>query len=100
MDARMAKNRWPPELLKPRWVKNVSAMSFRGRIEVVLDYAKGYGWRSGQNPARWKGHLDHLLPRRQKIERAHHAAMPYADLPIFVTKLDAARRWEARLFMM
>ena len=43
--------------------------------------------RSGENPARWRGHLDHLLSKRQKLTRGHHAAMPYADVPGFVAEL-------------
>jgi integrase len=59
----------------------------RGRIERVLDAAKSRGLRSGENPARWRGHLDHLLPKRQKLARGHHKAMPYADVPGFVATL-------------
>ena len=67
--------------------KPESAQKARGVIEAVLDAAKAKGHRKGENPARWKGHLDHLLPRRQKLSRGHHAAMPYADLPAFIGEL-------------
>jgi integrase len=53
----------------------------------VLDAAKAKGFRTGENPARWRGHLDHLLPKRQKLTRGHHAAMPYALLPEFLAQL-------------
>ncbi len=59
----------------------------RARIERVLDAAKAQGHRQGENVARWRGHLDHLLPRRLKLERDHHKAMPYAEVPEFMEKL-------------
>jgi integrase len=60
----------------------------RGRIEAVLDWAKVRGYRAGENPARWRGHLDHLLPARSKVRRVeHHAALPYAELPGFLVEL-------------
>jgi hypothetical protein len=55
----------------------------RGRIEKILDAAKAKGFRNGENPARWRGHLDHLLPRQSKLARGHHAAMPYEDVAAF-----------------
>ena len=57
----------------------------RGRIEKVLDWAKARDFRDGENPARWRGHLQHLLTARPKAE--HHAAMPFAELPAFMAKL-------------
>ncbi|MFG1418908.1 integrase arm-type DNA-binding domain-containing protein [Xanthobacter sp. V0B-10] len=79
-------------ILRPIWVaKNETASRVRGRIEAVLDAAKAQGLRSGENPARWKGHLDHLLPPRQKLQRGHHEAMPYGDLPAFVKRLQLVR---------
>jgi integrase len=76
------------DVLKPLWaVKPETASRLRGRIERVLDAAKAKGYRSGENPARWRGHLDHLLPTRQKLTRGHHAAMPYPDVPDFVAAL-------------
>ena len=59
----------------------------RGRIEKVLDAAKAKGFREGENPARWRGHLDHLLPKPSKLARGHHAAMPYEEVAGFVAKL-------------
>jgi integrase len=74
-------------VLKPVWLsKGVTAERLRGRIESVLDYAKVRGWRSGENPARWRGHLDHLLPKSKRA-REHHAAMDYHAAPDFVGKL-------------
>jgi hypothetical protein len=64
-------------VLKPIWIsKPETASRVRGRIEKVLDAAKAKGFRSGENPARWRGNLDHLLPRRSNLARGHHAAMP------------------------
>src|SRR5712671_1089860 len=65
-------------VLKPIWTtKAETASRVRGRIEKVLDAAKAKGFRSGENPARWRGNLDHLLPKRSNLARGHHAAMPY-----------------------
>ena len=75
-------------VLKPIWTtKAETASRVRGRIEKVLDAAKAKGFREGENPARWRGHLDHLLPRPSKLARGHHAAMPYEDVAAFVGKL-------------
>jgi integrase len=75
-------------VLKPIWTtKAETASRVRGRIEKVLDAAKAKGFRNGENPARWRGHLDHLLPRPSKLARGHHAAMPYEDVAAFVAKL-------------
>jgi hypothetical protein len=65
-------------VLKPLWLeKPETASRLRGRIEAVLDAAKAQGHRVGENPARWRGHLSHLLPKRGKLTRRHHAAMVY-----------------------
>jgi integrase len=75
-------------VLKPIWAaKAETASRVRGRIEKVLDAAKAKGYRDGENPARWRGHLDHLLPRPSKRTRGHHAAMPYEDVAAFIAKL-------------
>jgi integrase len=75
-------------VLKPMWnTKHATASRLRGRIERVLDAAKAQGMRSGENPARWRGHLDQLLPKRQRLAPAHHAAIPYTDLPAFMGEL-------------
>lgn len=65
-----------------------TASRLRGRIESILDWARVRGYRDGDNPARWRGHLDKLLPARAKVRRVtHHPALPYAELPTFMTKL-------------
>src|SRR4029077_906996 len=75
-------------VLKPVWsTKAETASRLRGRIERVLNAAKAKGLRSGENPAAWRGHLENLLPKRQKLTRGHHAAMPHADVPAFVARL-------------
>jgi hypothetical protein len=74
--------------LKPLWTdKAETASRLRGRIEAVLDYAKAQGHRTGENPARWRGHLAHLLPKRGKLARGHHAAMAYQEVPAFMCHL-------------
>lgn len=75
-------------VLKPVWTdKPETAAMARGYIENVLDAAKAKGHRRGDNPARWKGHLDHLLPQRQRLSRGHHAAMPFIEVPQFIAEL-------------
>jgi integrase len=82
-------------VLKPIWTtKAETASRVRGRIEKVLDAAKAKGFRDGENPARWRGHLDHLLPRPLKLARGHHAAMPYSALALELCILTAARSGE------
>lgn len=73
-------------VLEPIWTrKNETAHRVRGRIESVLDWAKAREFRTGENPARWKGHLDKLLPARGKVRKVkHHAALPYDQLPKFM----------------
>lgn len=84
-------------VLKPVWqTKSETASRIRGRIERVLAFAKAKGWRTGENPALWRGHLDAILPARRKLTRGHHAAMPYADVPAFVARLRAAEAMAAR----
>jgi integrase len=76
------------ECLKPHWEQRPeTAGRLRGRIERVLNAAKAQGFRSGENPAAWHGHLENLLPSRQKLTRGHHAALPYNDVPAFLAKL-------------
>ena len=73
-------------VLKPLWQRRPETASrVRGRIERVLDAAKARELRTGENPARWRGHLDQLLPKRQRLTRGHHAAMPYLQVPGFVS---------------
>jgi len=67
-----------------------TASRLRGRIESILDWAKVRGYREGENPARWRGHLDKLLPPRAKVRKVeHHAALPYSGLPNFMVALRA-----------
>lgn len=77
--------------LEPIWhTKTETASRVRNRIELVLDWAKARKYRSGENPARWRGHLDKILPKRSNIAPTkHHAALPYADAPVFMTQLRA-----------
>ena len=78
------------QVLTPIWsTKNETASRVRGRIESVLDYAKVRGWRAGENPALWRGHLEQAFPARVKVAKGgHHAAMPFADVPAFMDALS------------
>lgn len=85
------------KVLKPIWQnKNETASRLRGRIERVLEFAKVKGWRSGENPAAWRGNLRNLLPKRQKLQRGHQPAMAFADVPAFVEKLRKSDAMAAR----
>jgi integrase len=86
------------KVLEPIWTeKPETASRLRGRVEAILDLAKVRGWRDGENPARWRGHLDKLLPAPAKVRRVeHHAALPYADLPGFLTRLREQEGTAAR----
>ena len=66
------------KVLEPIWsTKAETASRLRGRIEVILDWARVHGYRTGENPARWRGHMDKLLPARSKVKKVkHHAALP------------------------
>jgi len=79
------------KVLEPIWSeKTETASRVRGRIESVLDWAKVRGYRADENPARWRGHLDKLPPRRSKVAKVeHHAALPYADAGAFMRELRA-----------
>lgn len=74
------------QVLKPIWeTKTESASRIRNRIEMVLDAAKARGLREGENPARWRGHLDKLLPPRSKVQTVvHHPALPWTHMPEFM----------------
>jgi integrase len=76
-------------VIEPMWsTKPETAARLRGRIESVLDWATVRGYRQGENPARWRGHLDKLLPARSKVRKVeHHAALPYIEVPAFLAKL-------------
>lgn len=85
------------EALEAIWSeKPETASRVRGRIENVLDAAKVHGLRSGENPARWRGHLDHLLPKSEMLRRGHHAALPYVELPALMTDLRVREAIAAR----
>jgi integrase len=75
--------------LEPIWtVRPETANRLRGRIEAVLDWARARGFRDGENPARWKGHLNKLLPARAKVQKVkHHPALDYRDIPAFMADL-------------
>ena len=76
-------------VLEPIWrTKPETASRVRGRIECILDYAKARGWRAGENPARWRGHLDNLLPAPGKVAKVeHHAALPWKEIAAFLVSL-------------
>ncbi len=76
------------KVLEPIWREvPETASRLRGRIETVLDSAKARGYRQGENPARWRGHLAQILPARTKLSRGHHKAMPYDAIPASVEQL-------------
>jgi hypothetical protein len=76
-------------VLEPIWqTKPETASRVRGRIEAVLDWAKARGYRNGENPAQWRGHLENLLPARSKVRKVeHHPALPYAQTAEFIAGL-------------
>jgi integrase len=84
--------------LEPIWrSRTETAVRLRARIEAILDWARVHGYRSGENPARWKGHLDSLLPPPSRVRKiAHHPAMAYAAVPAFVAALRAQPGTAAR----
>jgi integrase len=84
--------------LEPLWkTKNETASRLRGRIESVLSWATTRGYRSGENPARWKGHLDTLLVKPAQIQKVeHHAALPFADIGVFMAELAKMEGMGAR----
>jgi hypothetical protein len=76
-------------ILEPIWrTKTETASRVRGRIESVLDWCTVRGYRQGENPARWKGHLEHLLPARGAVQKVeHHAALPFQEVGAFLAEL-------------
>jgi integrase len=84
--------------LEPIWrEKPETATRVRGRIESILDWAAVRGFRQGDNPARWRGHLDHLLPARSKVAKVeHHAALPFAEMAAFMIDLRSREGVGAR----
>jgi integrase len=77
------------KVIEPIWtIKPETAGRLRGRLENILDWARVRGYREGENPARWRGHLDKALPAQSKVRKVeHHAALAYAELPRFLEKL-------------
>jgi integrase len=86
------------QVLQPFWnTKTETASRVRGRIEAILDWAKARGYRQGENPARWKGHLENLLPRRLDVRRVkHHATLPYREIAGFMVELGKHESVSAR----
>nr|WP_312017261.1 tyrosine-type recombinase/integrase [Bradyrhizobium sp. AUGA SZCCT0176] len=84
--------------IEPIWYsKTETASRVRGRIEAVLDFAKTRGYRSGENPAAWDGNLIHALPARNTIAKVeHHAALPFTEMPHFMSQLAAREGIAAR----
>jgi len=79
------------KILEPIWVtKTETASRLRGRIESILNWATVRGLRTGENPARWRGHLENILPKRSLVQKiTHHEAMPYAVISDFMTLLKS-----------
>ncbi len=88
------------KVLEPIWAtKTETASRVRGRIEAVLDWAAARKYRHGDNPARWRGHLDKLLPKRSKVRKVrHHPALPYAEVGPFMEDLRQEQGTAARAF--
>lgn len=86
------------KILEPIWTtKTETATRLRGRIESVLDWATVRGYRLGDNPARWKGHLDKLLPKPGKVAKVeHHAAVPVDGIGAFMVELQKREGMAAR----
>jgi integrase len=85
-------------VLEPIWAtKPETASRLRGRIEHILDYARVRGYRAGENPARWRGHLDKLLPSAlNRKNRKHHAALPYDEIGAFLEQVRTQEGTAAR----
>lgn len=88
------------KVLQPIWKdKTETASRIRGRIENILDWARVMKFRTGDNPARWRGHLDHLLPKRSRVSTInHHAALPIDETPSFIQILQREQTVVARAF--
>ena len=86
------------KVLEPIWTSRPETASrVRGRIETTIDWATARGYRKGENPARWKGHLQNLLPARNKVASVKHLpALPYAELPSFMGRLRELPGIDAR----
>lgn len=86
------------KVLQPIWnQKTETASRVRGRIERILDWARVKNLRSGDNPARWQGHLSFLLSPRNKVAKVvHHAALPIGETPAFMVRLRSEDSVTAR----
>jgi integrase len=86
------------KVLEPIWArKTETASRLRGRVESILDWARVRGYRNGENPARWRGHLDKLLPRRSKLQKIEHLpALPWPEIGSFMSELRADHSLAAR----
>jgi integrase len=86
------------QALEPIWTeKPETATRVRGRVENVLDWATTSGYRKGENPGRWRGHLENLLPKKTRVHRVkHHAALPYSEIGAFMRELQARVELSAR----
>ena len=87
-------------VLTPIWTElPETAVQVRGRIELILDWARVRRFRSAENVAAWRGHLAHLLPKRSRVARVqHHPALPYKELPVFMASLREQEHIAARAF--
>ena len=85
-------------VLKPIWIKTPeTANRVRQRIEAVINYASSLGIRTGDNPARWRGHLENLLPKPKKVRAVkHHPALPHAEIAAFIAELGEREGVAAR----
>lgn len=85
------------KVLQPIWhPKAETARNIRGYIERILDYSKARGWRKGENAARWRGHLENILPKPSKLTSGHMPAMDYSDIPVFIERLWNSEALAAR----
>ena len=86
------------QALDPIWAKKPETASrVRGRIEAVLDWASAREFRQGENPARWRGHLNKLLPASSKVRKVkHHSALPYSEIGAFMAELRQREAIAAR----
>src|SRR5947207_1307624 len=89
--------RWRRRAQRPGHSDTKTAGRVRGRIESILDWATTRGYRQGENPARWRGHLENLLPKKSKVRRVeHYAALPYAEIGGFMAELRQREATAAR----
>ncbi|WP_375160343.1 tyrosine-type recombinase/integrase [Bradyrhizobium sp. RDT46] len=85
------------DCILPHWQERPeTAQRLRSRIQAVMDYAIAHEWRSAGNPARWKGLLDKVMPKRQRLTRGHHAALAYVKAPAMMKKLRESSGVAAR----